>query len=92
MSPSQRRRIVFGLSLLLVGIVVSVVGPVFVGVFLMPKDASDMMRYMTEVNRVGSLMGSIIVGGMAVAAVGFVLAFVEWMRWFVGSGASVKVN
>lgn len=90
MNPSQRRRVVFGFTLLLVGIAVGTLGPVIAGLLLMPKDASDMMRYMTEVHQVGSVMNALILGGMAVAALGLLLAFVEWARWFVMPGPKIE--
>jgi hypothetical protein len=48
------------------------------------------MQYMSEVNRVGSLMNSLIISGMLVSAVGLVPVFAEWTHWLVSGGSKLN--
>jgi hypothetical protein len=81
-----RIRVAIGLCLLVAGLAAAFVGPVIVVQLAPPftlTDPGQMADYMIAQTHLAQTSNSIMLSGLAVALLGFLLAFVTWIQWLV---------
>lgn len=86
MPRAQRIRIVIGLCVVVGGLALTVVGPLF-AMTSWPEDpltADTTWQYLDAMYRSTRLANVICFAGLIAAAMGAYDVFVTWARWFVG--------